>query len=41
MATIITSRNYNKEVLNIIKNIIPGCKNIEQIESNVKATELI
>ena len=28
MATIITSRNYNKEVLNIIKNIIPGCKNI-------------
>ena len=28
MSTIITSRNYNKEVLNIINNIIPGCKNI-------------
>ena len=28
MSTIITSRNYDKEVLNIIKNIIPGCKNV-------------
>ena len=28
MSTIITSRNFNKEVLNIINNIIPGCKNI-------------
>ena len=28
MSTIITSRNYNKEVLNIINNIIPGCKNV-------------
>ncbi len=28
MSTIITSRNYNKEVLNIINDIIPGCKNI-------------
>ncbi len=28
MSTIITSRNYDREVLNIINNIIPGCKNI-------------
>ena len=28
MTTVITSRNYDKEVLNIINNIIPGCKNI-------------
>ena len=28
MSTIITSRNYDKEVLKIINNIIPGCKNI-------------
>jgi superfamily II DNA or RNA helicase len=28
MSTIITSRNYDKEVLKIINNIVPGCKNI-------------
>jgi hypothetical protein len=28
MATIITSRNYDKKVFNIIKDIIPECKNI-------------
>ena len=28
MSTIITSKNYNKEILKIINNIIPGCKSI-------------